>query len=97
MYRLAKKVGAAQTLHGDVQQGLAALLGEQDFVSKLQDIVISTEHFESDLSLDDLPELEVFEEPEVTVEVTVKTQKRTKVSVRISVEEIKDYSQMSLF
>ncbi len=97
MYRLAKKVGAAQTLHGDVQQGLAALLGEQDFVSKLQDIVISTEHFESDLSIDDLPELETFEKPEVTVEVTVRAQKRTKVSVRISVEEIKDYSQMSLF
>jgi hypothetical protein len=30
-------------------------LGEEDFVSRLQDATIHTEHYESELSIDDLP------------------------------------------
>jgi hypothetical protein len=100
MHRLAKKVGAAQTLHGDVQQGLAALLGEQDFVSKLQNIVVSTEHFESDMTIDDLPELEDFTVTTTApplVDVVVEVMSRKPVRIHVTVEEIKSYSQMSLF
>jgi hypothetical protein len=100
MHRLAKKVGAAQTLHGDVQQGLAALLGEQDFVSKLQNIVVSTEHFESDMTIDDLPELEDFIVTTTApplVDVVVEVMSRKPVRIHVTVEEIKSYSQMSLF
>jgi hypothetical protein len=60
MHRIAKKLAAAQTLQGDVRQGLAALLGEEDFVSRLQDATIANEHYESELTIDDLPPLVSF-------------------------------------
>ncbi len=35
--------------------GLANLMGDDDFVSKLQSAVVEDKHFESDLTMDDLP------------------------------------------
>ena len=70
MHRIAKKLAAAQTLQGDVRQELAALLGGEDVVSRLQEATISVDHFESDLSLEDLPLLVSFEvaaQPQVDV------------------------------
>ncbi len=54
---IAEKLAAQQALQGDIKNGLAALETERDFVSELQDQVSSQKHFESDLSIDDLPEL----------------------------------------
>jgi len=60
MDRVAKKLAAAQALQGDIRQGLAELLGEPDFVSRLQAATVSTDHFESSLTLADLPPLTIF-------------------------------------
>ncbi len=100
MHRIAKKLAAAQTLQGDVRQGLAALLGEEDFVSQLQEATISVEHFESDLSLDDLPPLVPFEVaavPQVDVQVTVQTSRPARVRVTVQVEDFQGLQQLSLF
>lgn len=104
MDRLAKKLGAAQTLQGDVRQGLAKLLGEEDFVSRLQDATISTEHFESDMTIDDLPELVPFEvaaapqTPQINVNVIVNAPLAKSVRVRVPVYVNKEnIQQLSLF
>jgi hypothetical protein len=100
MDRLAKKLAASQSLEGDVRQGLAAILGDEDFVSRLQDATVSTEHFESDITMDELPELESFVVTTTApplVDVIVEVTSRKPVRVRVTVEEIKSYSQMSLF
>jgi hypothetical protein len=56
---IAKKVGVMQRFQGDVRSGLVALEDEADLVSELQDVVSTQQHFESDLSLDELPELRI--------------------------------------
>jgi hypothetical protein len=96
MHRIAKKLAAAQTLQGDVRQGLAALLGEEDFVSRLQDATIHTEHYESELALDDLPPLVSFA-LEVDVQVTVQTSRPARVRVTVQVEDLRQFQQLSLF
>jgi len=100
MDRLAKKLAASQSLEGDVRQGLAAILGDEDFVSRLQDAAVSTEHFESDMTIEDLPELEKFvatTTAPLLVDVVVEVTSRKPVRVHVTVEEIQDYAQMSLF
>lgn len=100
MDRLAKKLAAAQSIQGDVRQGLAAILGDEDFVSRLQDATVSTKHFESDLTIDDLPELEDFTVTTTApplVDVVVEVTSKKPVRVHVTVEEIKDYGQLSLF
>lgn len=113
MTRLAKKLQAAQAIAGDVRQGLAAILGEETFVNRLQDAVVETEHHESDLSIDDLPPLEEWVEslssdlPEFVetttttgknmVEVTVDVKANKRVRVHITVAEIEEYAQLTMF
>ena len=57
----AEKTAAMQATHGDVRSGLAALLGNPDLISTVQNHLINFQHYESDMKLDDLPPLEVFE------------------------------------
>lgn len=57
MSRVARKMAAAQAVQGDLRSGLAHLLVEDDFVSRLQDSVTAFERVDSDLTVDDLPEL----------------------------------------
>jgi hypothetical protein len=99
MDRLAKKLAAAQSIQGDVRQGLAAILGDEDFVSRLQDATVSTKHFESDLTIDDLPELEDFTTTTAPplVDVVVEVTSKKPVRVHVTVEEIQGYGQLSLF
>jgi hypothetical protein len=112
MTRLAKKLQAAQAIAGDVRQGLAAILGEETFVNRLQDAVVETEHHESDLSMDDLPPLEKWVESRSTVsefvetttttgenvvEVTVDVRASKRVRVHITVAEIEEYAQLTMF
>ena len=52
-----KKAGIPFIGHTEL---LAALLGEEDFVSQLQDATIANEHYESEQSIDDLPPLVPF-------------------------------------
>jgi hypothetical protein len=96
MHRIAKKLAAAQTLQGDVRQGLAAILGEEDFVSRLQDATIHTEHYESELSIDDLPPLVSFA-PEIDVQVKVQTNGQARVGVTLQVEDLSQFQQLGLF
>ena len=96
MHHIAKKLAAAQTLQGDVRQGLAAILGEEDFVSRLQDATIHTEHYESELSIDDLPPLVSFA-PEIDVQVKVQTNGHARVRVTVQVEDLRSFQQLSLF
>jgi hypothetical protein len=102
MHRIAKKLAAAQTLQGDVRQGLAALLGEEDFVSRLQDATIHTEHYQSELALDDLPPLVSFAPESLSracrgmdVQVTVQTGRPARVTVQV--EDLRQFQQLSLF
>jgi hypothetical protein len=94
--RVAKKLAAAQTLQGDVRQGLAALLGEEDFVSRLQDATIHNEHYESEMTIDDLPPLVSFA-PAVDVKVKVQTNGHARVRVTVQVEDLRSFKQLSLF
>ena len=104
MHRIAKKLAAAQTLQGDVRQGLAALLGEEDFVSRLQDATIANEHYESEMTIDDLPPLVSFA-PEslsracrgIDVQVKVQTSRPARVRVTVQVEDLRQFQQLSLF
>jgi hypothetical protein len=96
MHRIAKKLAAAQTLQGDVRQGLAAILGEEDFVSRLQEATIHTEHYESELSIDNLPPLVSFP-PAVDVQVTVQTSGPARVRVTVQVEDPRQFQQLNLF
>jgi hypothetical protein len=96
MHRIAKKLAAAQTLQGDVRQGLAAILGEEDFVSRLQDATIHTEHYESEMAVDDLPPLVSFA-PTVDVQVKVQTNGQARVRVTVQVEDLRSFQQLSLF
>lgn len=57
MDRAARKMGAAQMVQGDMRSGLAAILGEETFVSRLQEATLAYEHRESSLTMDDLPPL----------------------------------------
>jgi hypothetical protein len=54
---VAKKVGVMARFQGDVKTGLAALEDEVDMVDGMQVIVSHREHYESDISVDDLPPL----------------------------------------
>ena len=55
--RTAEKVSAMSTMHGDVRQGLAALLGTDNLVTQVQERMIDFDTYASDLKIDDLPEL----------------------------------------
>lgn len=55
-----KKVLAMQSMHGDVKAGLAALLGGSTMITDIQDSMIKYERYESDMVLDDLPEIGFF-------------------------------------
>ena len=59
---VAEKIAAQQALRGDIRAGLARLLGQDTFLSKLQDAVagddLRWEHVESDLHIGDLVPLE---------------------------------------
>lgn len=57
----AKKVAAMAAIHGDVRSGLAALLGDDDLISTIQNHLIEFERQDSDLSMNDLPELQVLD------------------------------------
>jgi hypothetical protein len=66
----------------------------------LQDAAVSTEHFESDMTMADLPELEryiVTTTAPPLVDVVVEVTSSKPVRVRVTVEEIQGYEQMSLF
>jgi predicted RNA-binding Zn-ribbon protein involved in translation (DUF1610 family) len=63
---LAKKIEAAQTAHGDLRHGLAAILCEDNLVNMVQQGVFHSEMQDSDILLDDLPELYVVEKKEKT-------------------------------
>jgi hypothetical protein len=104
MYRIAKKLAAAQTLQGDVRQGLAALLGEEDCVSRLQDATIHNEHYESEMSIDDLPPLVSFAPESLfrasrgkDVQVKVQTNGHACVRAMVHVEDLRQVQQLSLF
>jgi hypothetical protein len=56
----AKKVAAMSAMHGDVRSGLAALLGETSMITAVQDVMIEYEHRESDLTMEELPEIQKF-------------------------------------
>lgn len=58
----AKKVAAMAAAHGDVTSGLAALLGEENMITTVQNAIIDYPRHDSDMSIDDLPELRVFTE-----------------------------------
>lgn len=60
---VAKKVGVMQRFQGDIQTGLAALEVEADLVDDIQKLVADREHYESDVSVDDLPPLEAWKAP----------------------------------
>lgn len=60
MMRVALKLAAAQALQGDIRQGLAALLSQPDFISRLQAATVSSVHYDSELTLAHLPPLQVF-------------------------------------
>ena len=57
----AKKIQAMSAVHGNVNSGLAALLGDESLITVIQDKLISYDKQESDLTLDDLPKLVKFE------------------------------------
>jgi hypothetical protein len=104
MHRIAKKLAAAQTLQGDVRQGLAALLGEEDFVSRLQEATIHIEHYESEMSIDDLPPLASFAPESLSracrgmdVQVKVQTNGHARVRAMVQVEDLRQFQQLSLF
>jgi hypothetical protein len=104
MYRIAKKLAAAQTLQGDVRQGLAALLGEEDFVSRLQDATIANEHYESEQSIDDLPPLVPFAPESLSracqgmdLQVKVQTNGHARVRAMVQAEDLRQFQQLSLF
>jgi hypothetical protein len=54
---VAKKVGVMQRFQGDVASGLAALENDTDMVDDMQSQVVTRDHFEGDISVDDLPPL----------------------------------------
>lgn len=57
---IAEKVAAQQALRGDIRSGLARILGKATFVTRLQDATVGDlEVLDSDMNLDDLPELVV--------------------------------------
>jgi hypothetical protein len=95
MHHVARKLGAAQTLQGDIRSGLAELLGEPDFVSRLQAATVATEHFESSLTLDDLPPLTVFA-PMARLEPPRPVRTQTAHIVAIEIDP-RIYQQLSLF
>jgi hypothetical protein len=95
MHRIAKKLAAAQTLQGDVRQGLAAILGEEDFVSRLQDATIHAEHYESEMAVDNLPPLVSFA-PAVDVHVKVQASGQARVRVTVQVDDLRSFQQLSL-
>jgi hypothetical protein len=95
MHHVALKLGAAQTLQGDIRSGLAELLGEPDFVSRLQAATVATEHYESQLTLDDLPPLTVFApapKPEPPRPVRAQTDRIVAIQI-----DPTTYQQLSLF
>jgi hypothetical protein len=95
MHHVALKLGAAQTLQGDIRSGLAELLGEPDFVSRLQAATVATEHYESQLTLDDLPPLTVFA-PVARLEPPRPAHTATQRIVAIQIDPT-TYQQLSLF
>ena len=97
MHRIAKKLAAAQALQGDIRQGLAELLGDDDFVTKLQSATVSTEHYESDLTLADLPPLEVFALPAARPVTVPRAVRPTPASTRVRPFEPAGWSQLGLF
>jgi hypothetical protein len=66
----AKKVAAMSAVHGDIRKGLAALLGEDTLITTVQDQLIKYKRVDSQLTLSDLPELEVWE-PKIQKEIEV--------------------------
>jgi len=57
----AKKVAAMSAVHGDIRKGLAALLGEDTLITTVQDQLIQYKKVDSQLTMEDLPALEVWE------------------------------------
>jgi hypothetical protein len=87
-----------------VRHGLAALLGEEDFVSRLQDTTIANEHYESEMTIDDLPPLVSFTPESLShasrgmdVQVKVQTNGHARVRVNVQVEDLRQFQQLSLF
>ena len=72
----AKKAAAMLAIHGDVQQGLAALLGDRNLIAQVQETMIKFDKAACDLHLDDLPPLYVWngqKQPEESVRKPVMT------------------------
>ena len=72
----AKKVAAMSAIHGDVQQGLAALLGDRNLIAQVQETMIKFDKAASDLHVDDLPPLYVWnevKEPKLSVAKSILT------------------------
>ena len=66
MIYIARKLKAAQAIQGDVANGLAALKGDDDFIDELNSLISEQQHYESDIDINDLPEL-----PEIDLQLLV--------------------------
>lgn len=81
----AKKVSAMNAMHGDVQTGLAALLGEKNLIATLQQAMIKYDKAASDWKLEDFPPMP--EEPSEEEQEVMVVERAKERQVRIEVEE----------
>jgi hypothetical protein len=92
----AKKVAAMSAVHGDIRKGLASLLGEDTLITTVQDQLIQYKRVDSQLTMSDLPELEVWQ-PNVQEEAVVLEEAIVAEEWRPKAYDNENAVQLSLF
>ena len=88
MDHVATKVAGLQTIQGQVVNGLAALRSEHTFAHELMELVTDVYHVESELTVDSLPLLYVWRDPEPEPESEPELEPETNEVPEVSPEPV---------